>query len=560
MASAPAEINFTRLAALPVFNPLNYTTLPRHLLDYYATGYSLLMKDDAINLLYLTFLSSPSVTRKRTLDLFHVSHTQIVQHIIGLICQLEPIKCDLFQASEPPIAFETNVLTAAGPRVASLHLAHSALHNLLAYIEDSNLSEAIAERWFAILDAQMRNPAAHTCLPEHPSAVMRNFANITSPFAFSRRDVSEWLVMSSSPHRYSDSVFSVSGTDVQNQIVCVNFSSFTITFDNAEGGFVAIPIDDTFEGTFLSLVLLFKYFVLFVQKPMIRHRHRLYEMLIMSLIAGSPYFVQFHRQFLELLGRQMPVLLADMTAPFIRTLNLLALYQALSPSLKSFLSEQRLLFEERSLLGMKAAFPEFQTQSDIDALSELTDLVWDLPSPWLPPVLTIPSNDVQVYYSNIRRIFSPRDSIIDFPFHFLIVDWASSILTAPPFKTTLRQPNVIEIEFTVFVPVSAELQIDSDVTVLLEPVDQSKAVSPIRGQFDPPLVPFLLQLPDGETWAAHEFAFLSPMSRGIIGKGFVVANRARFIDDMKAWITIIKPSVDQMILSALGGAAAYRKD
>jgi hypothetical protein len=40
------------MTALPLFNPLNYTTLPTHILTHYASGYAELLLRETVDLVF----------------------------------------------------------------------------------------------------------------------------------------------------------------------------------------------------------------------------------------------------------------------------------------------------------------------------------------------------------------------------------------------------------------------------------------------------------------------------------------------------------------------------
>jgi hypothetical protein len=388
-------------------------------------------------------LSSPTVSIKQTLQCFHVNERILVENILNLLLELELIPATFGQCL---IDFDTNNMVADLPRTASLHLYHSSLRNLLRHIEEMGIHEQIADQWFAILRSQFLNPMAHTCLPEHPSAVIRSLKNIKSPFSFCRRDVLSWIVLSANPHRHG-TLFKVNGIEVSNNIVCAASNSFTIEFAHQDGSFVAIPTNDTFEGTFFALALSFKYFVHFIhsQKWATKYKTLLYDLIFKAIIAGFPFFVHSAVPVLEYMKQQLPIAVGDLKGDFIRSLNLLAVYQSGSEDIQTFLEEQQFLFDQTSLLAMGADFPDVLSPGDQEAVAALPDRDWVWGPSWLPSELTVDDRHIKIFVLNLRTLFATRKSIIGFPVHLLLHNWVSAVLTAPPFRTTVKAANVIEV-------------------------------------------------------------------------------------------------------------------
>jgi hypothetical protein len=78
---------FIPMTALPLFNPLNYTTLPAHILTHYASGYAELLLRETVDLVFLKLLASSSVPIGETLAAFHVTPPQLVDHILALVLE-----------------------------------------------------------------------------------------------------------------------------------------------------------------------------------------------------------------------------------------------------------------------------------------------------------------------------------------------------------------------------------------------------------------------------------------------------------------------------------------
>jgi hypothetical protein len=502
-----------------------------------------LLKRETVDFLYLEFLASPSIPLKTTLDCFQMSMRHLIEDMIGLLVQLEPIIFVALLTHECPIDFDTNVLQSEIARKASLQRAHSALRKILAYIDDSELSESFAAEWFALLKAQFAHPAAHSALPCHPAAVVRSFARITSPFRFSRRGVSGWLIL---------------GRCFENPLVYVDSTRFSIAFEDKEGSFCAIPIDDTLDGTFFTLVLSFKYFVYFVaSRPwpsVASYRQGVYTFFIDSLNANSPFFSQFHVPVLAFLRSRMPLGSSDLTAPFIESLNLLAVYSRERPTIQEFLEEQELLFEERSLMVMRASFPAFLTPQDVQFAASLAPGPWDLPRAWLVP-MRCDSELIRPCVSNIKRLFTPRDSLVGFPFHLLLRSWVDAMHAAPPFsRRSRRGAHVVEIEFAPYRPATARLLImNADVHATL-------AGAPVNGAFAVPDGPFALELPPGETWSALQWTLLGDAPAPHVGRDFLLERMDRFTADITAWLTVLTADIDQEILRQLGTADLERPE
>jgi hypothetical protein len=555
LTGTPMNVNVTwrQVSNLAPFTPLNYTTLPWHVLNYYASGYAELVRQESLTYLYHKFLSTPSIPVHRTIAAFNVGTPQLVEDILGLILQLEPIQFSLLTLNESPINFEVNVMTGDAPRLSSLQHLHSALRNLLGYIEESGLAQKVAAEWFKIMTTRFRNPGAHSVVCGHPTAVVRSFHRISSPFVFSRRDVPAWIITHAD---YQGRQFTIGDAPFERGIYYHTSNSFTIHFTQTRGGFAAIPVCDSLAGTFFSLVLLLKYFTYFVAgrswPQLADYRRGIYTVTAESLIAGSPFFIQFPAVVLTFLRARLPLGSSDLSKNFIRTLNLLAIYRLTLPSVHGFLEELEILFEERSLVQMGAAFPEFLTPQDAEMAASLPPAPWDVPRPWIPRSLDKNSSEIRECISKIKRLFAPRETLVGFPFHLLLRLWLEAVHMAPPFerRPSPRGAHCIEIDFTLHRPRVARLFIQNGSNLCA-----SLDGSPITGDFAVPPGPFTLELPTTESWAALQFALLSDPPAPHVGHDFVVAHSRRFTDDIRAWQTVLSAEVDQDILRAVGTRA-----
>jgi hypothetical protein len=81
---------------------------------------------------------------------------------------------------------------------------------------------------------------------------------------------------------------------------------------------------------------------------------------------------------------------------------------------------------------------------------------------------------------------------------------------------------------------------------------------PVEG-FDPPSVPFVLELPATETWSSLQWAFLATNSQQLASKQFALLHREKFISDIRAWIIVFTNDVDQAILKFIGSATFQRR-
>jgi hypothetical protein len=58
----------------------------------------------------------------------------------------------------------------------------------------------------------------------------------------------------------------------------------------------------------------------------------------------------------------------------------MAVYAAGSPAVLSFLDDQKVPFDERSLLKLKSSFPEFLTAAEVETITLLAcDMEWSWP-------------------------------------------------------------------------------------------------------------------------------------------------------------------------------------
>jgi hypothetical protein len=531
---------------------MNYNGLPVPILDYYATGYVDLLRRETTTFLYLTLLSTPSLSIPNTLAVFQVDTRRLVKDIVALALQLERITPSLLAIPDCPLSFDVNVFQADGPARASLQLFHSALRNLLTYIEESNLAEAVAQEWIMQLEQQFDDPAAHTVLPTHPSAVIRRFADITVPFTLERRSVPAWLVLLASPNPRRDVQCQIGDKLLSNNVLYVQSSEFSIAWTRAEGGFAAIPAAGPFTGTFFSLVVSFKYFIHFVAgrawDSLAQYRIRAYTMFAHAVIADSPFFAMFPAEVLAFIRARIPLSSSDFTAPFIRDVNLLAVYAGEVSAVATFVDELQILYEERVLLSMKANFPAFLTPQDAELVRAQGTREWELPIPWIPNRISKTDAAVRSLIPVLKRVFSPSDTLVGFPFHLFIRLWIDAIHVAPPFRATLVRgsPNIIEVEFSTHRPETVRLFISGGQTATLD----GRRISS-DCPFPVPPGAFRLELPQSESWSALEWAFLSNPPLPTFGRDFAIEHRDRFADDIRAWQTVLTADIDQEIICAL---------
>jgi hypothetical protein len=170
------NVKFSQTLVLSPLTPLNYKTLPFDILNYYASGYAQMVKQETADYTYLEFPdpihSDPAYARY-----FPPREPR---------ARRGHRRPDFAARANQLRSYRNECYAADGPRLASLQLVHFALRNLLTYIDESDLAEDFASKWFAFLKAQFVNPGSHSVLPGHPTAVVRRFSDISSSFTFSR--------------------------------------------------------------------------------------------------------------------------------------------------------------------------------------------------------------------------------------------------------------------------------------------------------------------------------------------------------------------------------------
>ena len=559
--------------SLPIFTPNQFPLIPSIFVNYFATGYIERCRIETINVLFIQFISSSTLSIQNILSLFSINLKSLLFHVIKLLVILEPLH---FSHDSCFVGFFTeNVMKPINtPRLPSLHKYKFALNEIIKFIDNNNsISKDVsnnfnpdnfAQVWFETLNMQFHDIFYHTAHPNHQDAVFKQLVN--SPIVIERFDIVGWFV--AGVELGSDISFSVNGSRMSKPMKYFEGTKLTITFsqNNEKKHIVAIPLlrdkNDTLDDTFFELAMSFKYFIRYIHdrsttlSDMKFYRSKVYSLFFESLLSSSPFFTTFSEIIFDYLEAYLPINSYDIEGDYLQNLNLLCIYLSQRTKINVFLKEQEALWNEKSISSLKEFFPEFQISNKSSIPSKPNIKSFSIPPSNIPQKINKDDN-ITSLLNDIRRIFKPTKSIEGYPFHFLMEDWATFSRLYPIFKTVLITKNIMQVEFTRNFPKTIKLSLCLDAINLTN----IQFYLSYTKEFDGELIrfksnetiniskkKFFLKI-ENTTWPAISYIISSndETSNDVYIQKFI----SYFVDDIKFFATGWKSTYDQEILNCI---------
>lgn len=496
---------------------------------------------------------------------------------------------------EPIIDFKFNLLDPNAPLKANyLEQYLSALREIINIINEKNSQDQFAEDWFTYLDSQFKSGFSHSCLPSSRSGMDSYFVNMKnelSPFIISRKDVIAWVIcyLGFSCNSSKRSVIKHGKKAIKKCIYCtindvrmtkplitVKGSTVVIKFHKKPKSLVLIPVtanyNDSLVGSFVNLALSFKYFINYISerqtslKNIQKYKLGVYNHCFNGIISRSPFFYVYLNDILQYLQEKLKIIPSDLTSEFVRSINTLAVYSGEIPKIKSFIREQQLNWNERTLLPLNHFFPDFMADADRNALNsiDVNSVKFQLPSKMIPNTIS-QDDDLNLIIRHIKRLVPQYTTIAGFPYYLIINEWKDFTIRYFPYEMKSINDSTLEVKFTLFTPkyirlnvYSADIDSSSSYyfTLSSDPImSQSIIVTQkdlfninsntlyIRCNYELDLFKLLITIPSNEQQPYH-----NEVINSINSNDFILNNKQLFINDMKMFSRSFTYVDDQRIL------------
>ena len=487
------ECKMKPIRYIPSFSCNDLEEMPIDIINSYISGYSELHRHEIITQLTVKSLSNQHISLNQIYNFFSLDLFHIYRLVIDILVLLEPINISNIKEGRSPIDFGVDS-TKFGCTKASLFDYHEALTSLFKKLAESNQSKEFFELWLNNLKADFDNGSMHMIKKQNTGAIILK-ANI--PQDFTNKDALGWFVV---PLEFglrkfpnitiANKVFPKDNliqesSDTNNEKENILEESEPVTYAFIEGQTIHITettLDSnlsksrlllafipflqnsncTLLNSFIELVINFKYFVLYLNEIMknlskeeiLNAKIEIRKHVFNSIINGSPFFYSHDDAVLKFIGQKLPINVSDFTQSYIKILNIFSLASQTIPHsiISDFIQEQSLLFDDHKSEAYKVFFPEFSDQPDLASTHKIDpEMKFSLPPFSLPQIL---SRDplTRAALLSVRRVLQPRESILNFPFHILINEWAIYYTLFPPADVRIETPSSISIKFIRYVP------------------------------------------------------------------------------------------------------------
>jgi len=552
-----------RFDILPI-HPNYYGHLPTEILNFFASGIVSEYRLYSLNQIFIRSIVTQQIGIESALNVFSCELPQLLEFALSLILMVEPISFSSCK-DDCPLDFAVNILSENYTPKSSTHIFKSAIDSIFSYFSKSSLNEIISEFWMNLLWQQFSNNEAHFISNQHQEAIIIPIKSLNNPRTISNINAIGFICYPTgfgpSSGSYAQITYGDSSCMVTEGISYIKSSSFTIQRLITDNGIsiITIPLysgtNSTLSHTFFEFILSYKYFILFISgldTTSVETKNSLYQILIDSFLAYSPFFISYGSLLFDFLMNTIPISGIDLSPTLISKFMVLGYYASTSkyPVIQLFLKEQQTSWEERILIPLKTFFPEFMIQNEKLATRKYSIEEIVLPSPFLPPSAK-QSEDLSAVANQILRLMKPRSGLTGFPFHLILNEWILYVSKYPPFILTQEQDSIFKIQINLPQIEPFTLVFDTDV------IDTIQISQTISGSFD---------LYHSEKITMKEF-FIKALFRGQVvsdpsdillilisnpvknPKEFLISNRDLFVNDMRTLFLNWDKRIDDMIVS-----------
>ena len=475
--------DFVTSETLPLIHPRNFSTLPSEILNHFATGYAHKLRKTLLSTILLQCYSPSSIGIEEALVKFNFTDVEaLLKSLLSLLTTIEPFDLVALTSGKIPINFNLDLLDPNVLQPNSSHfLQKSAITNIIDYLHKSDKMTNFIEHWFKSLIREMSDTTSHSVKQNHPYAVLIEPSSLTTAQTITKVGATQWIVVKTGFSSSDDESIKIAfkgAKDIKltSKILVIPGSTFIISAtpqDKPLNKIAAIPVmkdeTNTMSGTFLDLIISFKYFVSTLAKEkksisftqMQKYRARIYCAFIDSFIGNSPFFVTFGNETVRFLQHHIPILSSDFVGGLLTRINYLATYtnKKKYPYIASYLEEIQALWDERIFFNLKHYFEFFASESDLIELKLHKKEPFKLPSTSQFPDTFDQSTPKQKLFVMLKRIFIHRENQYGYPFPQLLVYWAKYSIQCPPTQIQRINSKLLKAEFIEYVPKTVRLQI-----------------------------------------------------------------------------------------------------
>lgn len=570
----PSSVSFVDVSYLEPIHPRNYPILPPELINFFATGLMLDIRNQTVNQIALKIFASSQTNVESAMKLFNLDDSKLLQYALSLVVFAEPLRVQLISDYLCPIDFKFDVLNPSHSVPFAKHSCKSALINIFAYLMEPSRIDSTMELWMKLLMHQFGNPKYHFVDPEHLSALILPIEGLTEEKQIVMRGVSCFIIYRGGFSRSPELLVEISQHDGERVVIKGSISDniLVVEGDNiiirrtasSDCSIVILPVSGLSNswafGTMFTLPILLKYFVLtlhvhgnsITEKLLQEMKTMVYQAFIDSYISQSPFFYNFARETLQFIHQNLALHGGDLVGDLPLKLSLLSIYNSPPKTfISQFLEEQQMLWDERMLLSLKTFFPEFLTEADKKYISQLTDTSWMLPSPAIPQVLDS-QTDFNQLASYLKRILRPRTTILGYPFHLLLHLWVEYASTYPAFDVTTIDSRTLKVTLLWDDIDTCQLLFRSAPSfchAITDDFESRKVGGPVK--VNPETRSFYLWIMGEDTkWDLHSFYVKAAAPRD--PEQFIRKFRDRFVDDIVRFVLHWDVADDEIILSNYG--------
>jgi len=535
-------------------NP-NYYYMHPELLNYFATGYSSKMRSEVNSVLFLNQIIIPGNDICNIFKQYSMNSDHIAQYFCTLL-----ICSEAYVENTKVVDFSYNLFdSSCQTRRSDLYPQMNAISVLYNYYSQSSNCEEFVSSWHNLLSDRFNDFFWHFAIDKHPDIIL--VRKQTSQYIY-KPGVKSYIAMEVVMSNGNYDIISNGSTNrINSNYTYIKESSFTVT--TRVNPVILIPVDTDYNHTYLytviEVVTLFKYFILFINKLepkyISKYKASLYSFIIDSLVAKSPFYTVIGEQIFSFLNQNVPIHSKDYSGALLQRLNFISQY--LRPQKSSFfycfLEEQQNVWDERVLIPLKKHFPEFISEKEFEDIKNSDSTQIGIPSCLISTPLTTTS-DTARHIQLIRRVLRSYDSLIGFPFHFLIPLWCRVIQKFPPYESKQINSTVLKVQFNTAIPSSFKLmfkkaEVPPTVTISNNSqMENSVSVSSSQIPYDKNSQ-FFIQIPS-DSWSSFDYYFesLDPENEPV---SFILGNTKKFTDTIREAFIQWNPQYDSTIISQL---------
>lgn len=458
-----------KMSPISIIPPFHYTTfqhIPAEILNCYFSGACELHRREVITTILTRLLTDPRNDISRYREFFKLSMEMILDYIIHVLVLVEPLNFENLKENGCPVAFNVNAMTSSYVCSRSeLHDSHYAAMALLNYVtSDAQICREFVNLWKKRVNEMLQDKYSHFVTKECSEAIIVHSCAVDRPRQWSRNDVTGWIAfpLAFGLRRLPRAMMLRQEFPPENgpfTYAYVPGTSFSIKLPEKGIQWAIIPIssvtNEGFMGTFIESVITMKYYAIFLgtykgilnTADVLEAKIFLRRAVFRAIIAGSPFFYSHDSAVLSFLGQTVPLACTELNDDFTKSLSIFVAATSTIPhtGLVSYVEEQRFLIDDQQSAKYRPFFPEF---SDSGAAPETGNI------PEMPPKM-IPGSLCRLQLPsllNAKRVLTPCRTIVGFPFHLILRDWAYAFARFPDVDITIEAGSLLSIHFVNYVP------------------------------------------------------------------------------------------------------------